>query len=133
MWIKTLKHLSNLYSRQSLCIRLRQVQFVLLNIQLFHFIGSINRNYILQNSNKNIQSLIVYFTQKYYCCYTTDRLVRNRMFYPLLKEVDKLLYALIHAARISLQHKFWSLWFLVLGVNPSETFKIMLNSLSLKW
>lgn len=53
------KYRPNLYSRQSLCISLGQVQFIFLNVQLFHFIRCINRNYILQNK-KNVKLTIIH-------------------------------------------------------------------------
>lgn len=41
--------------------------------------------------------------------------------HPLLKQVNKLLYALIHTAGVRLQHQLWSLGLLILRINASET------------
>lgn len=44
-----------------------------------------------------------------------------RVSYPLLKQVDELLYALVHAAGVGLQDQLWSLRLLVLWVDACET------------
>lgn len=45
-------YLSYLDCGQSLCVSLGQIQLILLNIELFHVIRRINRNYILQNEHR---------------------------------------------------------------------------------
>lgn len=57
----TLCYLSNLNSRQSLCISLSQVQLVLRHVELLHLIGSIYWHNVLKEDNRLLEKALYVF------------------------------------------------------------------------